>query len=409
MITSIGIKNFRSIHDAKLDTGGITVLTGANNSGKSSIIYSLLTLKNAVTNSNQSLDTITNLGFINLGGIKETVYRKDEDDAIELSITTNAGIAPTMYEVDLGGMFSSCFYVEIPTLKVKAALGIGFPYTGSESVKIESEMLPNEYSITWNGFTAKATRNQDTANSSVNIPRQVSKPQIVYDIERAMNAPIKSIASIDFTPIRRGFTKPFFAPVPLTQQITTEDEIATLLYADRELAGDVAHYLEKIVDRRFSVNPVPNTTNFYLQTRDEKTGMTADLVNEGLGTNQLVTILAKALYKNSEFICIDEPEIHLHPTLIDKLVNVLIDIVKQRKKQFLISTHSEHFINALLNAVVKKRVTPEEVKVYHLTKEGWDTQIEEQKINAEGQIEGGLAHFYAAELASWSTFFKVDE
>lgn len=200
-----------------------------------------------------------------------------------------------------------------------------------------------------------------------------------------------------------------FSQIPLQSQITTEDELATLLAIDRELAGDVAHYLEKIVDRVFSIGSTQTPGLFHLQTRDEKTGFTADLVNEGLGTNQLVTILAKALYKNASFICIDEPEIHLHPSIIDKLVNVLIDIANERGKQFLISTHSEHFINALLSAVIKKRIAPDEVKVYHLTKEGWDTKAELQPINEDGQIGGvGLSQFYAAELAHWSTFFKLD-
>ena len=38
MISKLKIQNFRSIKDAELPLGKITVLTGANNSGKSSVI-----------------------------------------------------------------------------------------------------------------------------------------------------------------------------------------------------------------------------------------------------------------------------------------------------------------------------------------------------------------------------------
>ncbi len=416
MIKNLVVRGFRSIKEMSLDLGKITVLTGANNSGKSSVIYSLLVMKNAITNPNQATDSIFNLGFINLGGYKEAIYRKEEDDHMNITLTVDNSLKflpdnrLITYGIDIGGFFGPGISVEVPSLKIKQYVGFEFPYTGSESVAVKSEELPDDISIVWNGLTAKILRNQSGNSDDEKSQRtKPPVPTIAYEIQRAVDAPIKFISSIDFTPIRRGFTKPFFAPVPLTQQITTEDEIATMLYSDRELVGEVAHYLEKIVDRRFSVNPVPNTTNFYLQTRDEKTGLTADLVNEGLGTNQLVTILAKALYQQAGFICIDEPEIHLHPTLIDKLVNVLIDIANDKGRQFLISTHSEQFINALLSAIIKKRINPEEVKVYHLTKEGWNTKAEEQKINDNGQIEGGLAHFYAAELANWSTFFKTDE
>ena len=139
-------------------------------------------------------------------------------------------------------------------------------------------------------------------------------------------------------------------------QITSEAEIATLLANDRDLSGKVTFYLEKIVERTFSVYATPGTTNFYLQTMDRKNGFAADLFNEGLGTNQLVTILAKIMQKNNKFICIDEPEIHLHPTIIDKLVSVLIEKAENEDKQFLVSTYSEHFINSLLKNVVDKKI-----------------------------------------------------
>ena len=410
MITSVGIKNFRSIADMELNLGRITVLTGANNSGKSSVIYALLTLKNAVTNPNQVLDSVFNLGFINLGGFKETVYRKQIDQSISIMLKLklrkdrNAFVDYSL-RLKPNASYSA---INLPLDDITAGVLIDFPYKLDNVATIKSDNFPPDTSILWNGISgtliSERTPNQTVFAEDLSTANKFKRERLIKDV----NSPLQTISHTDFIPIRRGFTKPFFSPIPLTQQITNEDEIATLLYADRELASDVAHHLEKIVDRRFSVVPVANTTNFYLQTRDEKTGFTADLVNEGLGTNQLVTILAKALYKNASFICIDEPEIHLHPSIIDKLVNVLIDITNERNKQFLISTHSEHFINALLSAVIKKRITPEEVKVYHLTKEGWDTKAEEQKINADGQIEGGLSHFYAAELESWKTFFKLD-
>ncbi|HEX9912929.1 MAG TPA: AAA family ATPase, partial [candidate division Zixibacteria bacterium] len=68
MITKLHLENFRSIVKDEVELGKITILTGPNNSGKSSIIYGLLALKNVVLNSNQSLDSCLTLGFINLGG-----------------------------------------------------------------------------------------------------------------------------------------------------------------------------------------------------------------------------------------------------------------------------------------------------------------------------------------------------
>jgi len=69
MITKLLLGNFRSIRDSEMPLGKITVLNGPNNSGKSSVIYGLLALKNVVLNPNQAIDSFLNLGFLNLGGL----------------------------------------------------------------------------------------------------------------------------------------------------------------------------------------------------------------------------------------------------------------------------------------------------------------------------------------------------
>ena len=84
MVTKFFIENFRSIEKAEIDLGKITVLTGANNSGKSSVIYALLALRNILTNPNQSIDNLLNLPSINLGGFEQVVYLKDKYKSIEL-------------------------------------------------------------------------------------------------------------------------------------------------------------------------------------------------------------------------------------------------------------------------------------------------------------------------------------
>ena len=109
------------------------------------------------------------------------------------------------------------------------------------------------------------------------------------------------------------------------------------------------------------------------------------------------------------FFCIDEPEIHLHPTIIDRLVGVLLEIADTEDKQFLISTHSEHFINSLLTKVATKEVSYEDIKVYYLHKDQKETVIDNQAINAHGQIQGGLKNFYTTELNNMEAFFKITE
>ena len=226
-------------------------------------------------------------------------------------------------------------------------------------------------------------------------------------LQESIDAPIEELKKVDVIPLGRGFTKPNYSSVPMQPQMFREDDLATLLAANRELVGKVAHYLEPLVDRVFNVWSIIGTANFYLQSRDRSTSLVCDLVNEGFGTNQLVTILTKCLREEVSTVCIEETEIHLHPELMDKLVDIFVRIAQDEGKSFIISTHSEHIVLSLLNQVAKNKIKPEDVCIYYLSKDGKETKIERQEVNEKGQIKGGLKGFYEAELKQVKEFFSV--
>lgn len=97
MISELHIENFRSIEKATIDLGRITVLTGAKNSGKSSLMYGLFCLRGIILNPNRTLDSLFNIqNVINLGDFKEVVYNKDDSKTITLQLTIKTENFETM-------------------------------------------------------------------------------------------------------------------------------------------------------------------------------------------------------------------------------------------------------------------------------------------------------------------------
>ena len=403
MITKLYLENFRGIAKNEVELGKITVLVGPNNCGKSSIIYGLLVLKNVVLNSNQSLDSFLNLVFLNLGGFSQTVYLKDESSNILLGIDVSEDGISSHYSASLGKKGSKLNLNTSKPFPVSLDLEVTFPYPANNTTGCEVKGDFGVAKITWNGITPTINIVKSESTDEKDIQK------IIKDISSSLNAPLEELRTVDFIPLRRGFIKPNYSSVPMQQQLLTDEELATLLATDRDLEGNVAFYLEKIVDRAFSVRATIGTANFNLQSRDRSTGFVCDLVNEGFGTNQLVTILTKSLRKEMRTICIEEPEIHLHPELMDKLVNVFIEIVKEEDKNFIISTHSEHIVLSLLNKVAQKKVSPNDIKIYYLSKDRKKIIIEKQEVNEKGQIKGGLKGFYETELKEVKEFFNIPE
>ncbi|MFN0036249.1 MAG: AAA family ATPase [Saprospiraceae bacterium] len=403
MISKLYIENFRSIQKAALPLGKITVLTGANNSGKSSLLYGFLVLRDFVMNPNRSLEQLFALPFINLGGFEEVVSKQNAGGKILLGIETvdtdrNISVS---YNLELSEQSTQINTASSQLFDFNAELQIGLPYSANIKRVFETFKLPEKkrFEFDWNGLAGSLKEDNHPT------PSERSK------FEMALNKPVEALLLSDFVPMKRGFAKPHYAPVSINGNINSEEEIATWIFNSRgKEVVNLRHYFERATGRDMFLQIQKPTSVFSIMSVQQKgtpQQQITNIVNEGTGTNQLLTILAKVFQPNKKFICIDEPEIHLHPSMVRTLAASLLEIAVQHDKQFLISTHSEHFVQALMSQVAEGKASPEDIKVYFLERNGPETTIEAQPINEKGQIAGGLSHFYESELADLQSFFKL--
>jgi predicted ATPase len=400
-LMKLRVRNFRSIEDEELDLAPITVVYGPNGAGKSSLLYSLRTLKSVIFDPNRSPDGFFNYTFINLGDFEGVVFDHDLRRALELSITVQEDTLDLTYQVVIGQKEGSLNLSAVLDGKPlgEFRLSVTFPYSVSKREQEIIDFAGNSFTVHWDGITARVQAQSDDQDVQ----------EAANQLTAQFNVPTETLRSIGVVPLRRGFSKPYYSPVSVSSFLANEDEVATLLANDRYLQQRVSHYLEHTLGRDFRVNVKLGTSTFSLDTIDKETGLGTELVNEGFGVNQVVHILAKCLHKDVRWVCVEEPEVHLHPSAVRELVRTFVRIMRNEGKRFLISTHSETLVVALLALVARDEITPSDLAFYWAKKDKKSTQFERQAANEHGQLEGGLSSFMLGELEDTIALLGIDQ
>ncbi len=394
MLTKFSVENFRSIENCDLEFAPITIFFGPTSAGKSTLFYALLVLRNFILNPNQALDGLFNLGFQNLGGFEACVF--DHRMSKTLSVTAQFG-RDRSYGVHFRKTDADVLEnTELLEMKVKVPV----PYGANQSWPFPLTENGEEFAINWNGFAS-------TVSSKSGTPEAQAR---AVGIAEALNAPVEAIKRVDICPHRRGFFKPSYSPAPLTPTPTSEDEVATLVINDQNSPPRISINAVEIFDRDFRTYTPPGTATTFLQTTEQKGARVPGLlVNDGFGVNQVVYMLAKIHRPDVETVLIEEPEIHLHPTVIRKFARVLTHLATEEDKQLAFTTHSEQFLLSILACVKEKLLRPDQLRCYHVSRERKQTIFNHEPVSDDGQVSGGLSSFMEGELKDIKSFLSVSE
>jgi predicted ATPase len=236
-----------------------------------------------------------------------------------------------------------------------------------------------------------------------------SYSDVVGHLNERANFPMVLARQTGFVPLRRGFSEPTHNATNVSLALTNEKEVAMSLAGQSERFSqyEISRYVEKIANRRIQMQSQIGKSAFSIDSIPTGTGVPASIVNEGFGINQLVYLLTICLYSRYRIVAIEEPEIHLHPSMVRELAIALAEIAVEKDRRLIVSTHSETFVVALLSQIAAGKIKTGDVSFVLAENPNGSTILTQQNANRKGQIEGGLRAFMASEAKDLVDFLGL--
>lgn len=151
------------------------------------------------------------------------------------------------------------------------------------------------------------------------------------------------------------------------------------------IKDDFENYSDLLVDNALADGRIDRVNELVLMDMRSRTAVTHRDV--GIGISQVLPVLVMAYASRGKLLAMEQPEIHLHPSLQAELGDVFIEsALGERRNTFILETHSEHLILRLLRRVREGKLSADDISVLYVQPSGAGSQVLQIRVDEDGDF-----------------------
>lgn len=349
MLKELRLKNFKAFKELELELRPFTLLSGLNSVGKSTILQSLLVLRQSYLDSQRNsvrFPLQLNGDYIELGNVEDVFYRtrgrETTDNVLEIGITDDiTGESTWRYTRPVNiDYFDAPEFAGDPERALDSTI---FSNTGAFQYVQAERIGPRVYTATNDRRIAKRDLGKAGEYTIHYLDRhqdeRIPYPELLFDgtngDDRLIDQVIKWMGTIS----------------PNTN-ITTE--------VNRELGIS-----RLVVDR-------------------------SRATNVGFGISYVLPVIVAILSSTKEnIVLLENPEAHLHPQGQARM-GELMARAASAGIQIICETHSDHILNGIRLCAKRSMISPDDVALYFFTKPDTtssEVTVDMPQLDADGRLD----------------------
>ena len=174
----------------------------------------------------------------------------------------------------------------------------------------------------------------------------------------------------------------------------------------------VAYWLRELglIDS-FRVERIAKDSNLYqVWVKKSPSGAEVLITDVGFGVSQILPVLAICYYvPEGSTILLEQPEIHLHPSVQAGLADVFIDAIDNRNIQIMLESHSEHLLRRVQRRIAEgdSGIGSDDVALYFCKMAGSRSNLVPLQVDLCGNIANWPKDFFGDEFGEMAAMAQA--